>query len=204
MKVVLLGVDGYSYGEFQRCKPQATLTLFNSAFRGVVVNTGSLHPSPSWESILRMKPVNREGFLKQVDYLELPAMSSATLVNIPITDPTTGEVSVPYDGSVGYDEEISKVREAVLRSDGAVIAGVTALGRLKPSDPCSIYQAIDKLVKDIALRADDFVLFSPFGVRDGKVEKYGVYISTRPRPEEHDTVKLWEIGTTFLEAVRGE
>jgi hypothetical protein len=200
---VLLGIDGLSYGEFQKCKPQAILTLFNSAFRGVVVNTVGLHPSPSWESVLRMKPISREGFLKEANELELPTIAAAKLVNVPLTDPTTGEVSLPYNNSISYVEEITKVREAIFMESNVVIAGVTALGRMKMEDPCPVYGALDSLVKEVALKADDFIIFSPFGIRGGKTEKYGVYISTLPRPEEHETVKLWDVGSTFLEAVRG-
>ncbi len=53
---------------------------------------------------------------------------------------------------------------------------------------------------DALKHVDEFIMFSPYGMsRKGKFEPYGVFLSTRPRPHEHETIKLWEIEKIFFE-----
>ena len=184
--------------------------LFNSTFRGVVANKDlNYHPAPSWLSVLQMECEKIEGFLTQVPELKLVEMTSSVAINIPITNPTYGEVSLPYDTSVTVEEEIKKVKETILQyiDSKPVIASVNSIDRFltqNGKDKCEIYRAVDELVKDIILKVDDFIVFSPYGepTEDGKREQYGVYLASVPRPHEHETVKLAEIGKLFLNMVK--
>ncbi len=206
MKPLLLGIDALSYSSFMKCNPRTLLMLFSSTFRGVVANkTLNSHPTPSWLSILQMENVSDiNSFLKEVPELKVVKLTNAVLINIPITNPTFGEVSIPYTSSVSVKEEISKVKEAIFSviDDKPVIADITALDRILQTDgsanKCEIYSEIDSFVREVVNKVEDFIIFSPYGEPKGKThEEYGVYLSTVPRPNEHDTVKLPELGYLF-------
>lgn len=206
MKPILLGIPGLSYSSFMKCNPRFLLMLFSSTFRGVVANKDlNYHPAPSWLSVLQMDYIKTDTFLQTPIDLKLASMIQAVLVNIPITNPTYGEVSLPYDSSISVDEEIKEVKNAVLHhiEKSPVIASINAIDRLllqDGKDKCEIYKAVDGFIKDIISKVDDFILFSPYGEpsKDGKREPYGIFLASVPRPNEHDTVKLPQIGELFI------
>ena len=43
-KVVLIGIDALSYGEFMKCRPKTLLYLLDNSFRGVVENNPPQSP----------------------------------------------------------------------------------------------------------------------------------------------------------------
>lgn len=207
MKPLLLGIDGLSYSSFMKCNPRYLLALFSSTFRGVVVNRSPQHPASSWMSILQMQDVKGNEFYKSLE--ETPLLikeTNAVAINLPITNPTYGEVNLPYGDGLSAKDEISKVVEAVLDEleDRPVIASITALDRLlhiNKENRCEIYKELDDAVKKLVNKADEFIVFSPYGEPKSSNlcdhEDYGVYLSTVPRPNEHDVVKLPEIGMLF-------
>lgn len=216
MKAVLLGIDGLSYTSFMKCSPRFLFTLFSSTFRGVVVNKKPQYPVSSWLSVLQMQDVK-----EHVDFLpsseistKLIAETGSLAINIPISNPTYGLYSIKYSPDVSFEDEISNVVKAVLTSvkEGPVIADITAIDRVLHYSKdielkCKIYQAIDNAVRAIVSSVDDFIIFSPYGEPlsqdKGNHEEYGVYLATVPRPNEHDVVKLPEIGRLFLQLVKG-
>ena len=209
--VILLGVDALSYSSFMKCNPRYILTLFNSTFRGVVKNV-KLKDSVagSWLEVLTMKEQEPIEFLASINE-ELPVVKEtyAELVNIPVTNPTYGVLSLDYENT-DFFEEIKRVREtalSILDSKKPVIAAVTAIDRAlrKGAEDlkCKLYAEVDKLVKDLVNSAEEFIVFSPFGeLKSKEHEAYGVYISTVPRPHEHDVISLREIGSLFVKAVK--
>ncbi|MCY0860443.1 MAG: hypothetical protein OWQ54_08450 [Sulfolobaceae archaeon] len=216
MKAVLLGIDGLSYTSFMKCSPRFLFTLFSSTFRGVVSNKRPQFPYSSWLSILEMQDVNQNGFLPvgSVINTKLLSETGAIPINLPITDPTFGKYSIKYSSDVDFEEEINSVVKAILENvkEAPVIADITAIDRVlhhnrDPNLKCKIYQAVDHAVKRIVSEVDDFIIFSPYGEplseEEGNHEDYGVYLSTMPRPKEHDVVKLPEIGKLFLQLVKG-
>ena len=205
MKALLIGLDGLSYTSFMKCNPRFLMSLFGSTFRGVVVNRRPQTHESSWLSVLGMdysgKP--NEGVP------ELAKATGATLVNVPISDPTTGIVSLKIH-EVRLEDELNQVTEAVLESlnRGPVIAGIVGLdvelhrGSL---DKCKAYSMVDSALRKMVNAADEFIVFSPFGEpkapSESEHEEYGIYLSTVPRPSEHETVKLPEIGLLFRKLV---
>jgi len=209
LKPILLGLPGLSYSSFMKCNPRFLFMLFSSTFRGVVANKElNYHPAPSWLSILQMEYQKIENFLTQVPQLKLVKMRDSVLINIPITNPTYGEVRLPYNTSIPVEEEIKEVKETIFQyiDKKPVIASVNSIDRFllkNGKDKCEIYKAVDGLVKDIVNKVDNFIIFSPYGepTNDGKREEYGVFLASIPRPHEHETVKLPEIGRLFLNLV---
>ena len=210
VKPILLGIPGLSYSSFMKCNPRFLFMLFSSTFRGVVANKElNYHPAPSWLSVLQMDYQKIETFLTQVPELKLVEMTDSVLINIPITNPTYGEVRLPYDTSVSVEEEIKDVEGAILQyvEKKPVIASINSIDRFllqNGKDKCEIYKAVDGLVKNVINKVDDFIIFSPYGepTKDGKREEYGVFLASVPRPNEHETVKLPEIGKLFLNIVK--
>lgn len=210
MKPLLIGVDGLSYTSFMKCNPKFLLTLFSTAFRGVVLNRKPQHPASSWMSVLEMRNVSGDSFYKIEETPTLIKETNAVAINLPITNPTYGKLSFPYDTNLTAKEEIDKTIEAVLESleERPVIADITAIDRLvrvNPQEKCEIYKEVDEGLKRLLKKVDDFILFSPYGEPKSNEmwdhEDYGVYLSTIPRPNEHDTVKLPEIGLLFKKLV---
>ncbi|AWR96538.1 hypothetical protein DFR86_02555 [Acidianus sulfidivorans JP7] len=210
MKPLLLGVDGLSYSSFMKCNPRFLLTLFSTTFRGVVVNRKPQHPSSSWLSVLEMTEVKDNKFIKVDETPRLIRETNAVAINLPISNPTYGELSLPYNDGVSAKEEIDKVVSYILDEleDRPVIADISALDRLlhnSQANKCELYKEIDDAVKKILHKADEFILFSPYGEPKSDQlcdhEEYGVYIASIPRPNEHDVVKLPEIGMLFKRAV---
>ncbi|BDC18319.1 hypothetical protein [Acidianus sp. HS-5] len=206
MKPLLIGVDGLSYTSFMKCNPRFLLTLFSSAFRGVVVNRKPQHPASSWMSILEMKEITGNSFYKVDETPTLIKETNAVAINLPISNPTYGELGFPYDSNLTAKDEIDKVIEEILSSleEQPVIADITAIDRLvriNPQGKCEIYKEIDDGLRKLLRKVDDFILFSPYGEPKSDNmcdhEDYGIYLSTAPRPNEHDTVKLPEIGLLF-------
>ncbi|MCH1772257.1 MULTISPECIES: hypothetical protein [Metallosphaera] len=210
MKALLLGVDGLSYTSFMKCNPRFLLTLFSSTFRGVVVNRRPQHPASSWLSVLEMKEVPLTGFTSISAKPSLVQETGSIPINLPISNPTYGELSLKY-GELSLQEEINKVTEGILNSldDGPVIAGVSGLDVLlhRGGDKCQAYSAVDSMLRKLVNAVDEFILFSPFGEpksgNENDHEDYGIYLGTVQRPSEHDTVKLPEIGYLFLKLVKG-
>lgn len=206
MKPLLLGVDGLSYSSFMKCNPRFIITLFSSTFRGVIVNRRPQHPSSSWLSVLEMAEVNNSDFISVKEPPKLIRETNAVPVNLPISNPTYGEVSLPYDGNVSVKDEIDKVVEVILHQleDRPVVADITALDRLLHNNQvnkCELYKEVDDAIRKIIYKADDYILFSPYGEPKSNGiddhEEYGVYIATVPRPNEHEVLKLPEIGILF-------
>jgi hypothetical protein len=154
-----------------------------------------------------MQDIKGNEFYSSLD--ETPALikeTNAVAINLPITNPTYGEVNLPYGDGLSAKDEINRVIEAVLDEleDRPVIASITAIDRLlhvNKNGKCEIYKEVDDAVKKLVNKADDFVIFSPYGEpKSDKLcdhEDYGVYLSTVPRPNEHDVIKLPEIGILF-------
>ncbi|AEB95330.1 MAG: hypothetical protein QXR57_04265 [Metallosphaera sp.] len=209
MKALLLGVDGLSYSSFMKCNPRFLLTLFSSSFRGVVVNKRPQNQVSSWLSVLEMKnvPPNEVYVPKE---LTLIKETGAIPINIPITNPTYGRISLKI-GEINLQEEVSKVTEVILSSlkEGPVIAAITGLDFALHNgvDKCQAYSTIDAAVRKLVNAVDEVILFSPYGEpkssKEGDHEDYGVYLGTVQRPAEHETVKLPEIGYLFLKLVKG-
>lgn len=210
MKPLLLGVDGLSYSSFMKCNPTFIMTLFSTTFRGVVFNRRPQHPSASWLSILEMNDVKNDDFIRIEEPPRLIRETNAIPINLPISNPTYGKVSFPYTDAISIKKEIDEVANAILDNlqERPVIASITGLDRLlhvNQANKCELYKEIDEAVKKIIQNADDYILFSPYGEpKSEKIydhEDYGVYIATIPRPNEHDVVRLPEIGMLFRKLV---
>ncbi len=200
-KVTLIGINALSYGEFMICRPKTLLYLLDNSFRGVVENNPPQNAISSWLSIFNIK---KTGFDK-IEELPLIKLINPVLINVPISNPTYGTYSIKLDSNLPYQEEIDGVTKEILENidNGPIIAGITALERLNDKS-CEIYNAIDKMLLNVIRNVDEFIVFSPYGMKKGNTrEPYGVYLSSRPRPNEHDTVKLWEIGQIFVDMVKG-
>lgn len=206
VKALMLGIDSLTYKYFMKCNARNLLTLLDTTFRGVTENTTVQNPPSAWLTVLTGKETRVQGFLTSVPEVPLLTETSATVINIPLTNPTYGKPSFPMDVTVSAEEEINAVRDAILEAleSGPVIAAITALERISKSDVCSLYAAIDAAVRKVVLEADEFILFSPYGPKSQEgYDPYGVYLASRPRPNEHETVKLWEIGQVFRSMVKG-
>ncbi len=215
MNPLLLGIDGLSYTSFMKCNPRTLFTLFSSTYRGVVLNKKPQFPQTSWMSVLELKDIKDMSAVNLNN--EKPRLlkeTNAVAINLPITNPTYGKLSLPYDTSVNAEEEINKVTQIVLEliEESPVIASITAIDRLLHKDAtekCKIYSLVDSAVRKILNKVDDFIIFSLYGEpkgenEDGNHEDYGVFLATIPRPSEHDTVKLQEIGELFIKLVKKE
>lgn len=204
VKSILLGIDGLSYGYFMKCQPKVIMSLFNSTFRGVVENYKAHDIAQAWATVLSGRLQENRGFLKQLPTFPLVERTKAVLVNVPVTNPTAGEACIPYDSKVPAEEEVGIVRDAILTNieKRPVIASITPLNR--GLDICQSLKYIDELVKAVVNKVDEFIIFSPFGAKKNTgYEPFGVYISSRPRPDEHGTVKLEDISELFIEMVVG-
>jgi hypothetical protein len=211
MQPILLGILGLEYQGFVECETNFLLTLVNSMERGVTENKKPQYPAQSWWSVLMMEPVKE---IPGIDPTQAPLvkLTKASLINIPITDPTYGKYSIRFNQDVDPVTEINMVIKAVMAEAAArpVIASINALDRFlhtKLSLKCGIYNVLDKALRELILRGDltHIILFSPYGNPQGPEEgnhsEYGVYIATIPRPRHEDTVKIHEIGYLFNEAV---
>jgi hypothetical protein len=208
-RAILLGIDGLSYSSFMKCSPRFLMALFNSTFRGVVKNDRLKdRTAASWLEILTMDTQNPTEFLSSPPPLPLIEATRADAINIPITNPTYGVLSLDLK-NVDYFDEISKVKEAALRSlsiGRPVIASITSIDRALSAGmediKCKLYAEVDRAVKELLNVAEDFIVFSPYGeIRPNGREPYGVFLASVPRPHEHDTVSLVQIGRLFLDLV---
>ena len=201
VKALMLGIDGLTYKLFMKCEARSLLTLLDTTFRGVTENRDLQHPAAAWASALSGVPVKVSDFFPSVPELPIVEETGASLVNIPVTNPSAGAVRTPMDSSTPLEAELQEVEQAVLEllDSGPVVAAVTALERLKGYDACSAYRALDSLVRRLVNASDEFIVFSPYGgpLSGGGFDPYGVYLASRPRPREHDTVKVWEVGLLF-------
>ena len=209
---ILLGIDGLSYSSFMKCNPRTLFTLFSSTYRGVVSNKKPQNPKSSWLSVLEMMEIKDSNFPIN-DKPKLIKETGSIPINIPITNPTYGNVSIPYDYSLPAEEEIDKVVKAILESveSKPVIASITAIDRIlhrDTSSKCKIYELVDDAVRKIVHKVDDYIIFSIYGEpkseNENDHEEYGVFLATIPRPSEHDVVKLPEIGILFKKLVNKE
>ncbi|MFB6471061.1 MAG: hypothetical protein TU36_007525 [Vulcanisaeta sp. AZ3] len=211
MQPILLGIPGLEYQGFMECEVDFLLGLMNSIDRGVTENKRPQYPAQSWWSVLMMEPIRDP---PSIDPMQTPLvkLTRASLINIPITDPTYGKYSIRLNQDVDPDTEINGVIKAIITEarERPVIASINALDRflhLKPSLRCQLYKAIDAALRDLILRNDvtHIILFSPYGnpegLEEGNHSEYGVYIATVTRPRHEDTVKIHEIGYLFNEAV---
>ncbi|MUN29347.1 hypothetical protein [Sulfuracidifex metallicus] len=208
MKPILLGIDSLSYSSFLKCNPRVLGTLFGSTYRGVVVNKDSKKPFAAWAKVLGMKEIP-QSFLNDLKPESIPLIeqTKAIPINIPITNPSMGEVSFSIT-EADLDEELKAVGDAILENakNRPVIASITSFEvMLSKSEKCGLYSKIDSFLGKVLSKADDFILFSPYGEpKGGSVEDYGIFLASVPRPSEHETVKLEEIGSLFNKLVKGE
>lgn len=206
-KAVLVGIDSLSYGEFMKCRPKTLMYLLDNSFRGVVENKPPQDRKLSWLSILNMEEMNTKETSNEDSYdFPLVKLTNSALINIPISNPTYGEFKIVLDQKTSYQEEIDGVLNSIMENieDKPVIAAITALERFN-ENICQIYNYIDQALLKIVRNVDEFIIFSPYGSpKKNYYEPYGVYLSSRPRPNEHETVKLWEIGPIFVNMVKGE
>lgn len=209
MYPVLLGINGIGYGDFTECGLNVLMNLVNMVERGVVENRRPQYPDKSWWTVLSMDP-NAKGQDDPAKSL-LVKLTGATLINLPITNPTYGLYSIRLDASVPYEEEVRNVIDQVVKaaSKSPVIASITAPDRflhVNQGIKCEVYSAIDRGVGLlINSGVSSFIIFSPYGEpvgpSEGEHEEYGIYIATIARPRHYDTVKLYEIGALFRDLV---
>ncbi len=206
VKALMLGIDGLTYKLFMKCEARSLLTLLDTTFRGVTENRDLQHPASAWASALSGVPVRANDFFSSLPELPIIGETGASLVNVPVTNPAAGAVRTPMDPSTPLDAELEGVEHAVLEllDSGPVVAAVTALERLKGYDACAAYRAIDSLVRRLVTASEEFIVFSPYGgpLDKGGFDPYGVYLASRPRPREHDTVKVWEVGLLFKNIIK--
>ncbi len=208
VKALMLGVDSLTYKYFMKCEARALLTLLDSTYRGVTENRDFVHPASAWATVLAGKPVKVQGYMMSPINLKVVEESGAVLINIPITNPTAGRLNIPMDSTTPLEAEVDAVTTNVLEAieEAPVVAAITGLERLQLKDLneiCQAYRVIDGAIRKLVMKADEFIVFSPYGPRSGGThDPYGVYLATRPRPNEHDTVKLWEIGDVFINMVK--
>lgn len=211
MKPILLGIPGLEYQGFMECETNFLLSLMNSIDRGVTENRKPQYPDKSWWSILMMEPIKE---VPSIDPMQTPLirLTRASLINIPITNPTYGRYSIRMDQEVDSATEISNVISTIIAEAQSkpVIASINALDRFlhtKPQLKCEIYNQLDKALRTLIMRSEitHIILFSPYGSPEGPEEgshsDYGVYIATITRPRHEDTVKIHEIGYLFNQAV---
>jgi len=205
MMPILLGIDGLGYGGFMECETPTFLSLVNSMERGVVENHAPQLENTAWSTILMVSGPDPSSSA-------LMKLTKAIAVNVPITDPTYGIYSIHLNESTMPEDEVNQVINAVINAsrERPVIASITAIERFlhkKPSMKCDIYSIIDGGIRRLLSSSDlgHIIIFSPFGEpqseKEGDHYDYGVYLSTMPRPRHHDTVKLDEIGSLFLDMV---
>ncbi|BBG25330.1 hypothetical protein [Sulfuracidifex tepidarius] len=209
MKPILLGVDSLSYSSFLKCNPRVLGTLFGSTYRGVVVNKDLKKPFAAWAKVLGFKEIPQT-FMAGVKPETVPLIeqTGAVPVNIPITNPSLGEVSFSFSEDVNIEEETKAVADAILEKAKSkpVIASIISFEKLlTKEDKCSLYSKVDSFIGKVLSKADDFILFSPYGEPKGNtLEDYGIFLASVPRPSEHETVKLEEIGYLFNKLAKGE
>lgn len=145
---------------------------------------------------------------RQAETVPLIEQTGAVPVNIPITNPSLGEVSFSFSEDVNIEEETKAVADAILEKAKSkpVIASIISFEKLlTKEDKCSLYSKVDSFIGKVLSKADDFILFSPYGEPKGNtLEDYGIFLASVPRPSEHETVKLEEIGYLFNKLAKGE
>ncbi len=186
---LLLGINGLSYGYFMRCNIPVIVNLFNTHPRGVVYNDDCHNMQNVWKRIMHYN-----------NNFELPGKikDNLSIINIPVNIPTVGI----YSSSINtdYTNEVRSVFDAIKNTDSEyTIASINSLNIPGGADiKCNIYSLIDNYLYEIINSFNDFIIFSPYGdVKPNDVEPYGVYISTRPRPNPHKTIKIDEILEIF-------
>jgi hypothetical protein len=153
MQPILLGIPGLEYQGFMECETNFLLSLMNSIERGVTENRKPQYPAQSWWSVLMMEPVKDP---PSIDPTQAPLvkLTRASLINIPITDPTYGKYSIRLNQEIDPATEINNVIKTIIAeaSTRPVIASINALDRFlhtKPSLKCEIYKMLDKALKDL-------------------------------------------------------
>lgn len=209
MYPVLLGINGIGYGDFTECELNVLPRLMNIVDRGVVENKKPQYPDKSWWTILNMEPT--DNIPSDPSLAPLVKLTRATLINIPVSNPTYGLYSIKLDQGTPYEEEVNNVIGALIKAavKAPVIASITAPDRflhINQSVKCNIYSAIDEAIGSLLNSGiSSFILFSPYGEptgpNEGEHEEYGIYIATISRPRHYDTVKLYEIGMLFRDLV---
>ncbi|BDR92898.1 hypothetical protein [Vulcanisaeta souniana] len=211
MQPILLGIPGLEYQGFMECEASFLLSLMNSVERGVTENRKPQYPDRSWWSILMMEPIKD---IPSIDPIQAPLvkLTRASLINIPIADPTYGKYSIRMNQEVDPITEINNVISTIITEAQSrpVIASINALDRFlhtKPQLKCEIYNQLDRALRTLIMKGDitHIILFSPYGNPQGPEEgnhsDYGIYIATITRPRHEDTVKVHEIGYLFNQAV---
>jgi len=194
LKLILLGIDGLSYTSFMKCTPAFLLHLFKTVHRGVVFNKRPQDHMRSWMEVLKVK--NEEGR----DLIEI-----AELINIPSNeyfDVMENSTMSELNTLVKSISRLTWRRPAIAR----ITVRDRSLHRGK-GNKCQLYKLIDSVIEGIINEVGGFIIFSPFGepLSGSKEdhEEYGVYLSTRPRPRERDTLKLQDIAFTFHRLITG-
>ncbi|KJE48680.1 MULTISPECIES: hypothetical protein [Acidiplasma] len=193
-KSLMLGITGFSYGYFMRCQIPNIVNLFNTSGRGVVFNSLDQGIENSWKKIMRYNNGN-------YDFPEGLKKLNPVLINIPVKNPTDGDYSSNYLNS-DFNEEINGVFKEINNhiDCGPVIAAINSLNNyLDAGERCDVYSLIDKSIGEIIRKFDEFIIFSPYGdlKADKTYEPYGVYISSRSRPNPHETIGIGNIIDIF-------
>jgi len=186
MKVAAVGIIGLGYGSFADCEPKFLNLLLNSAPRGVVENSENQTPKSAWLKIL--------GNIGPEEMKKLSIIPS----NIPITEPTMGYPSLEIE-RITLREELEAVYSefSKLIGRGKVVASINLYER---EESCESLKLVDEYLERMYMDLDSFMFFSPYGEREGNGRnKYGIYISTLPRPQEDQTIKLEEIMPLILD-----
>ncbi len=191
VKSLMLGINGFSYGYFMRCSIPEITTLFNTSGRGVVYNNNF-----NMENVWSIITGNIPDELKKLN---------PVFINIPVKNPTYGVYSSDYK-NIDYNDEILNAFNAIKENKGKspVIASINVLNNnFNLEDKCKIYSLIDSKIKDTINLFDEFIIFSPYGdyKSENIYEPYGIYISSRARPNPHQTINISDLIKIFSEIV---
>ncbi|BCU67762.1 hypothetical protein HS7_11990 [Sulfolobales archaeon HS-7] len=191
----MIGIDALDYGYFLKCRLKVLSTLFNTAYRGVVENELYMDTVASWKRVLNVGDENPLIRDPRIEFANIPLEEKKTI----------GKISIPYDKSIPLEKELEMVTEFVSSEieEKALVVDITAIGRGAYDSICNAYEKIDSSLTKLLKKADNFLIMSPYGINPkGTRNKFGVFISTFPRPKEHETVKIEEVGKFFLTLIQ--
>ena len=184
MKAVAVSINGLSYSSFADCNPRFLFNLFSSTYRGVVENREFFEPLKVWKTIL-----------KNATFEELISRG-IQLSNIPLSNPTYGRPSTDMF-KTSLKEELDLLLKTVndYSDKYVVLFSVNAYERdLKnKKNACESLELLDSYLRSVLEAVDSFAFFSPYGFNGSSYEPYGIYLSSVPRPNEEETIKLDQI-----------
>ncbi len=184
MKAAAIGINGLSFSAIADCNPIFLTNLFGSSPRGVIENRSYYEPAKAWKVILR-----------DMSFEEL-ASKGVVLSNIPLLNPTYGKPSLDI-AKVGLTEELDLMIKTI--NDYAdkyiVVYSINTYEREigKNREPCEVLKVLDRFLQKAFENLDSYMFFSPYGFYEKKYEPFGIYLSSVPRPEEEETIKLEQL-----------